>query len=355
MVFRKPYGFLIKYFRLIHVIITGILAFLVSINSKMYTYLVSCIDNPVNRYVARDYINYSIFIYIAIGVLLFFIICLLFKYKDKPRKLYILSILGYVIIAVFMFILFGYFSELPNSIIEQKTIRGYRDVMLITLCFQYLIMIIMFIRGLGFNIKKFNFDKDIQELNLLTEDNEEIEVDVNIDTTDIMRRIRKQKRELGYYFQEYKIIILGMFAIILVIVVANVYNNYKGIFKYYAQGEFFGNVNHIIVNNSYYNIGENKNYVIIGFDIFRYGKQDRLELNNMILKIDDQEYLPNKNICYKFNDLGNCYKKQYINDKSSSYIIVYEVDNLNIEKIQLLYKETYDDIFKVKLNLINQE
>ena len=48
------------------------------------------------------------------------------------------------------------------------------------------------------------------------------------------------------------------------------------------------------------------NYVIIGFDIFKYGKQSRLDINNIVLKIDDKEYLPNKNICYKFNELGNC-------------------------------------------------
>jgi len=355
MVFRKPYGFLIKYFKLIHLIITGILIFLVSSNNLIYSYLNSCIDDPVNRYIANDYINYGLFIWIFIGILLFFIIYLLFKYKDKPRNLYLFSILGYILVAVYMFILFSYFSELPNNVIDQKVIRGYRDIMLVTLCFQYLMIVIMFIRGLGFDIKKFNFGKDIQELNLSNEDYEEVEVDVRIDTTKIMREVRKKKREFGYYFREFRVIILGIFAIILVIVIGIVYNKFKGAFRVYEQNEIVGINNYVTVKNSYYNIDGNKNYVIIGIDMFKYGKQEQLDLTKMVLLMDGKEYIPNRNICYKFNDLGNCYKKQYITDNSLSYIIVYEVDNLNSKKTYLLYKETYENKFKIKLNLENHE
>ena len=355
MVFRKPYGFLIKHFKLIHLIITAILVYLVRCNREIYLFLNSCIEDSVNRYNALSYINYNIYIYITIGILLFFIIYLLFKYKDKPRSIYIFSIFGYVIIGIFMFLLFSYFTGLPNNVIDQKLIRAYRDIMLITLGFQYLVIVIMFIRGLGFNIKKFNFGKDIQELNLSSEDAEEIEVDVNLDTNVIMREVRKRKREFGYFFQEYKIFILVILFIILVIVGYNVYNYLNDVFKVYNQGETIGYVNNITIKNSYYNINSNNSYIIISFDVFKYGKQERLNVNNMILVIDDDEYVPNKNTCYNFNYLGNCYKKQYINDKNSSYILVYEVDNLNIERTYLLYKESYDNSFKVKLDLENYE
>lgn len=353
MVFRKPYAFLIKHFKLIHLIITSILILLVRSNNTIFSYLNSCINDPVNRYNALDYINYSIYIFIIIAIILLFIIYLLFKHKDKPRYLYLFSIIGYIIIAIFMFILFNYFNELPHNIIDQKTIRGYRDIMLITLGFQYLIIVNMFIRTLGFDIKKFNFGKDIQELNLREEDNEEIEVDVKIDTTNIMREVRKKKRELGYYFMEYRVIILGIFAIILVIITANIYNKYKGVFKVYEQNEIVGNINHLAVTKTYYDIKNDKNYVIVAFDIFKYNKKEILNLTNMVLIVDKEQYVPNKNICHIYNELGNCYKKQYITDKVTSYIIVYEVDNLNSKSTYLLYKETYEDKFKIKLNLEN--
>ena len=91
------------------------------------------------------------------------------------------------------------------------------------------------------------------------------------------------------------------------------------------------------------------------FDISKNSQQERLNVANMTLSVNNKEYTPNKNICYKFNNIGNCYKKQYITDKSNTYILVYEVDSLNSEKTYLLYKESYDNSFKIKLDLENYE
>lgn len=355
MVFRKPYGFLIKYFKLIHLIISLILSYLVICNMRIYSFLNDCIGNSSYRYDAFEYINYGIYVLFLLAVVLFFVIYLLFKYKDKPRRLYIFSIVGYILVGIYMFILFNYLKGLPDSIIEQKVIRSYRDIMIITLVFQFVIMIVMFIRGLGFNIKKFNFDMDIQELNLSQEDAEEIEVDVKIDTEGIARNIRKKKRELGYYFNEFKVIILGILLILLIVGGFNLYNNYKDIFAVYKQNDVVGINNSISVIDSYYNEANNKNYVIVKFDVFKSGKKERLNINNLVLKIGKEEYLPNKNICFNFSKLGTCYKKQYVTNNRTSYIITYEVDSLSKKKVYLLYKESYDDLFKIRLDLENYE
>jgi len=355
MVFRKPYAFLIKHFRLIHLVITGILVYLVSQCNEIYSFINSCIDDQVNRYNALQYIKYDIYIYITIGLVLFFIIFWLFRYKDKPRNIYVVSMLGYILVGIYLFVLFSYFTGLPNNIINQKVIRAYRDIMLMILGFQYLIIIIMFIRGLGFDVKKFNFTKDIQELNLTHEDAEEVEVDVNIDTTNIMRGVRKSKREFGYFFQEYKIFILGILFILLVIGGYVGYNYFSKKFKVYNENEVIGVNYSITVKKSYYNIDNDKNYIIVSFDIAKYGREDKLNVNNLVLRIDKDDYAPNKNICYNFDNLGNCYKKQYITNNLSSYILVYEVDALNSERTYLIYKETYENSYKVKLNLENYD
>ena len=355
MVFRKPYGFLIKNFKLIHLIISAILAYIVIFSRRIYLFLNDCINDTVNRYNALEYIDYTIYIFILLVLGLFFVIYWLFKYKDKPRKLYIFSIFYYIAVGIFIFIIFNYFSGLPTNVLNQKTIRAYRDIMMIVLGIQYFIIINMFIRGLGFNIKKFDFGKDIHELNLSTEDVEEVEVDFNVDTTDVMRKVRKKRRELGYFFQEYRIIILGLFTIFLLIIGVNSFKFLRDTFKVYKQNEVIGYVNYVTVNNSYYEINGNDNYVIVKFDIFKYGKKERLNINNMVLMVGKKKYLPNKNICYKFNNVGSCYKKQYITDTSSTYILVYNVDDINSKKTYLLYNESYDDTFKVKLNLENYE
>lgn len=355
MVFRKPYAFLIKHFRLIHLVITGLLVYIVSFSNKIYSFIGDCISDQVNKYNALEFIDYRIYIWILLSMVLFFIIYWLFRYKDKPRTIYMISIFGYLLLGIYFFVLFSYFTGLPNNIIDQKIIRAYRDIMLIILGFQYLIIIIMFIRGLGFDVKKFNFTKDIQELNLTHEDGEEIEVNVNVDTNNIMRHVRKSKREFGYFFQEYKVIILSIIIILLIIIGFVGYKYFSKLLKVYDQGENIGYTNNIVIKNSYYNISNDKNYIIVNFDIFKYGREDRFNVNNMILLVGDNQYLPNKNICYKFDYLGNCYKKQYIDSTSRNYILVYEVNNLNLKNSYILYKESYENSFKVKLNMENYD
>ena len=213
----------------------------------------------------------------------------------------------------------------------------------------------MIIRTLGFDIKKFNFSNDFRELELTHEDNEEVELNINLDASSLLRATRKKKRELGYFYKEYRVIILGIFAIIIVSVGFFTYNNLKDKLKIYHYGEIFGRINYMTISDGYYKIDNEKNYIVIKFDVFKYGIKERLNVNNMILSINNEEYLPNKNICYKFDSIGNCYKKQYINDNSSSYILVYDVDVLNLDKVYLIYKESYDNVYKVKLNLQNYE
>ena len=355
MILRKPYGFLIKHFRLIHLIITGVLFYLTRFSTKIYEYINSCILDMVNRYNALEYINYNIYIYIGIVIVLFLVIFWLFKYKDKPRMVYIVSIVGYIFVGIYMLILFGYFKELPNNIIDQKVIRAYRDICLMSLVFQYIINIIMFIRGLGFDVKKFNFTKDIKELNLTQEDAEEVFVDVNVNTASIMRGVRKQKRELGYFYQEYKVFILGIFAIILFSAGYFGYKYYGDKLRVYHEGDTVGGIYNVVPLQSYFSIDNDKNYIIVNFDILKYGVEDKLDVNSLKIVINNKEYIPNKNICNNFDYLGNCYKKQYITTESKNYILVYEVDSLNLDRTYLVYKEGYEKTYKIKLDLENYD
>ncbi len=69
----------------------------------------------------------------------------LFKHKDKPRRIYIFTIAGYIIIGIFMAILFTYMRGFLNAVVEQKSISFYRDALLITLLFQTYVVIVMLI------------------------------------------------------------------------------------------------------------------------------------------------------------------------------------------------------------------
>lgn len=349
MVLRKPYAFLIKHFRLIHLILTGLLTFLVIQFGRIHTFLNKVIDNAANRYDALSYINNGLVIYIILIIILCFVIYWLLKYKDKPRRLYIFTIIGYVIITVFMMILFNYMNSLTMGVDSEKTVRLYRDILLITLFFQYYIIIVMGIRGLGFDIKKFDFGKDVQELNLNETDSEEVEVNLNVDTTNVIRGVRRQKREFGYFFKEFKWYIIIIMVIIISFLIYRGYNYFVDKYKVYNENDIIGNYNKIIIKDSYYMVDGNDTYVVINFDIYNNGVRNKLNMGNMLLSVGKDKYSADKNICHRFKKLGNCYKSQDITDKLKNYILVYKVDNLNIQKAYILYSESYDNNYRVKL------
>ena len=259
----------------------------------------------------------------------------------------------YGIIAIVIFSTFNYISGFSTSVIDQKTIRLYRDILLITMLLQLLITIIMLVRGLGFDIKKFNFNKDLAELNISQEDAEEVEVNIGIDTTNIMREVRKQKREFGYFFQEYKIFILIILTIVLIIGISKGYSYFNQKLKVYKQNDTVGSYDYITITDSYYQILDDKYYAIVKFSISKDGQKERFNTNKLTLVMGDTKYVPDKTICSKFSALGVCYKKQYITNNKSSYIVAYSIQNLNIKKAYILYDESYDNNYKIKLNMAN--
>lgn len=351
MILRKPYAFLIKHFKLIHLVITGILFYLVLKYRDVYVFLRKCVTDNAYKYNALEYIDYTIYIFILIAILLLGGIYFLLKYKDKPRRQYIFSIGVYIIISIVMLATYGYLRDIVNNLIEQKTIRFYRDITFISILFQYYIIVVMLIRGLGFDIKKFNFGKDVQELNLTDEDGEEIEVNVGIDTTNIVRGIRKKKRELGYFYREYTKYILAIIFIILIILGVKGYNYFNREFKVYNQGDTVGIHDFIKITDSYYDKSDNGNYIIVKFDVYRNGVRQRFDVGKVSLYVNKKKYNADKNVCYKYDVVGNCYKKQYILEKEKSYILVYPVDKIDTKNSYIIYNEDYDNNYKIKLSI----
>ena len=77
--------------------------------------------------------------------------------------------------------------------------------------------ILMIIRGLGINFKKFNFDSDISKFEISESDKEEFELNINFDV-DTARRERKRKlRYFKYLYKENKMVFyIGLSLLILI-------------------------------------------------------------------------------------------------------------------------------------------
>lgn len=362
MIVRKPFAFLIKHFKAIHLFLFGLLVYVCYKYNAIVSFLRNYISTGNGRYDAVNYINYTP-IYVILGaILVMVIIYYLMKYKDKPKKLYLFSIIGYIVVIALFIFLFSYLRTFSSSIIEQKTLRLYRDISLMGLIFQYIIIVIMLIRGLGFDIKKFNFSKDIQELNIDLTDNEEVELVMGFDTNKTKFKIRRFFREFRYFIRE-NILFTGLSLIVIVIILWIIVANYTSKNKVYKENEYFGVDFNMLVNDSYLtkedsslkklSVGSSS-LLVVRFKISS-NHSDVLNPDNFILSIYGKTYSPNNKYCSSLKDIGKCYNKIKLTEQEKEYIFVYLVDDsvLN-KKIYLKYDYGYltnknNSVIKVRL------
>lgn len=217
MIFKKPYAFLIKNFKKIHLILVVTMSFLIFKSYKIFSFFSEYINNNYSAIIDYDthtqYVNGIIFLvlFFTLGILI--AIYYLLHHKNKPRRFYLNGIIYYIILIVYFAFMSNVFKGLFSMSLESKTIRAYHDISLIIMLPQLIFIIYSLITVVGFNIKKFNFGEDLKEFEITEKDNEEFEINVGFEGYKAKRNIRKTIRELKYYFVENKFII-GCIAII---------------------------------------------------------------------------------------------------------------------------------------------
>ena len=137
MILRKPYAFLIKYFKLINIVLAILSSYIVY---KLYN-----ITQVFNEYINNNYsgnyyqgfyseyispLLYLVIILIFIG--LFFII-ILFINKKKPVKMYVSTIVYNIIIIFFLNLVKNTMITMVNTIITAETARVFRDLSVIAI------------------------------------------------------------------------------------------------------------------------------------------------------------------------------------------------------------------------------
>ena len=198
MILKKPYAFLIKNFKKIHLILAITMAYMAY---KTYTIYGFFKDSAANNYYAslgydqrNLYVNFFVILLIIIIIGALAAILYLLNYKKKPRKFYIYSIGFYVLLLIYYGILKGVFSSLLTETIEMQSIRAYQDISFITIIPQAILVIYCLITAAGVTLKKFNFAADLKELEITSSDNEEVEVNINLEGYKTKRNVRKTIR-----------------------------------------------------------------------------------------------------------------------------------------------------------------
>lgn len=340
MIIRKPYAFLIKYFREIHIGLFILMTYLAFKTSGVYMFFRDYIKNGTYTYFSNMTFRYVNILMVIISILLVGVLLLIYflmKRKEKKVLYYLLATIYYGVSFVLFIYFISIFSRLEFTTFSNQSLVIYRDVSMILHYLNYIFLAFAFARGFGFNIKKFNFEKDLKELDIKAEDREEIELKAAIDPEQVGDFLRKRKRNLSYYIRENSYILTVILIVVSLSVISVVSINKFVVNKVYRMGNTI-NIDNVLytVNNAYVintdifgnELKKDAYYVIVDVTLNNKNtKNYTLNISDTRIKIGDKYYYPKLNPGSKFNEFGTVYKKQSLKTNSlENYLIVYEIE-----------------------------
>lgn len=368
MIIRKPYAFLMKYFRKIHILILALGVFIFYKTSTFYSfvkqYMTTGVYNPyiesVKHY-ASDFLYLALILIIAILVT----IVILLKRKKKPIVDYLIVIGEYAFVFIIFIIGARYFNNLDDALIIEKDIRLVRDLLLIGSIPQYITFVWVIIRILGIDLNRFGFKQDEEFNEISEEDREEVEVAVEVDKDVYKRELKKRIRFLKYYYKENTFILNIIISIIFIALVTVISISISQGDKTYKEKRTFNANNYsITINDSYISkydksgniIEKNSSFVIIDVSVENNSESRIMDIEKFLLVSNKYKYVPTLKYNESFKDLGNGYvKKELKKDSTNRFLLIYKVDNKMLDKKIILYYQNvrggFDfNYYKIKLN-----
>ncbi len=351
MIIRKPYAFLIKFFKIIHIILFLLMTYMLFRVRNIYVFFSNFLKTGTYTYVenmASQYVNILMLIASIILVAFVLLIFFLMRQKKKPVFYYLSATIFYFITFISLLVFMSVFSNLEFQAYSNQALVIFRDLAMVLYYLNFYFIVIAFIRGFGFNVKKFNFEKDIKELDITEADREEIEVGTGIDVSKVSNYLRRSKRNIGYYFKENSFILI-VFAVIVVLSITAYISLDKFVFNktFHEQDivavnnfDYKINASYLTNKDKYGNIIKDKNtyYLIVDFNVINKNSESlKLEIKNTRAKIKNDYYYPVTNVSSKFSMLGTNYRTQtLIPNKDNNYIVIYEIKNANIENEKII-------------------
>ena len=359
MILRKPYAFLIKNFKIIHLILSVLMSIIIykftNILSFFNEYLASK-PNVISKNVALSLYPKSIIIYIIIVLAFSIIIMSLMQWKKKPITFYSYLIFTIVGSCAVLYYSYDIISTLEEGLVAVKTLRMVRDLCVVSIIAQSLSLIILIARTMGFDVKKFDFGKEM--LKVSDSDREEFEFDVSFDSDKFKRNFRRNMRNIKYTYKENKLLINLVLGVVFAIICAIIYININIYNKRYGEntmvsvdGFTFGITSSIYtkLDNKGNTISKNDTFVITNIKIKSNINDSSIDTNNFKLYIDKAEYNVSDN--NSLFDLGKIYKNTDISNTFESYILIFKVpDDKMDKKMTLLYKSNKGKNVKFKVN-----
>ncbi len=350
MILRKPYAILIKNFKLIHVILTGLMAYLLYKTwniMQFFSDYFSQGESIVGQDIASSLISFRVYLVIGIIIAGLITVLVLMYLKKKPITYYIYSIITFIFVTVIFVLTKNTIVTMEGQLVSARIARAMSDFVNIAFIAQIIASLMTFVRATGFDIKKFNFVKDLQELDIAVEDNEEFEVDVEVDTDRFKRDLKRRWRHMKYVYVENKLLINIIAAVAVVGLGVFIFFKSGMADKKYKEGQYFYTydfmmkVNRSYITNTDYKmdtLDNYKNLVVLEITTRKLSEPtDHLELAKLELNVGDKHYYPTKAYKNQLKDLGSLYQDEKIPTQSEvTYLLAYEVPTNYLNKSMML-------------------
>lgn len=347
MVLKKPYAFLIKHFRLIHLILAIPLIFITYKTHLVVGFFNDYVSNGYTFQTGTDvssvYINWIMLLSIFLIVLSILAIYYLLKHKEKPVRMYVIMIIFYLLTFIMLCWYSGILAKMSTSVLAAKTARFYRDLSLLIYFPQYIFDIFVIIRAIGFNLKQMDFQSDFKELQITELDSEEVEVGLELENYKAKRFFRRFKREFSYYIAENKFMVTIVSILLLFSLIALFYFNQETYDTVYSNNETFYHKgfnislkDSIITNISYdgTKLKNSKYYLVLKFGIENTSiKNQKLDYDNFAVYCSDKKILPVLDQSEYFIDYAMPYYGKEIKAKTNNdYVLLYSISKKDINK-----------------------
>lgn len=341
MILRKPYAFLIKNFRKIHAVMALCLLYLLYKSSILMNFLndyVSHQPSYVGTEITDNLFNIWMFFIPIIIIIACITVIVLMVNKKKPYKFYFVNIISSILVIIYYAYALNVIGELEIRVMDIRVMRAVRDLIVAVYAFQLISTIITFARATGFNIKQFDFGKDLKELEINEGDREEVEINININTDKAKRDVRRNFRFSKYFYLENKLVINASVAIFLVLLSFSIFMNNHVYNKTYTTTEYFNTKEFTMrIEDAYVTTRDMKGNVITEDDYSlvvlrikikkRFNNDDKLKLDpaKTALKLDGTRYYPIETYRDKLTDIGTTYEGQQIDSEYDYYLLTYHV------------------------------
>ena len=344
MIIKKPYAFLIRHFKIIHLLLLVpiiYLAFKFNDITRFFRDYIIANYQTAEVNIAGSYI--TLFIYLAIAVLIIVnaIIYLLMRSKKKPTTYYSISIIFYIILLASTMLVYSAMSQIEMGNLTETFAGFVKDFTSVLPYPCYILVVATLFKGLGFNVKTLKFDSNIG-LQVTDEDEEEVELRFGSGNETLKKNVVHYLRELKYYVLENKFVFtcLGLVAIIGIFI--SIYLNFQVYNKRYNLHESFALDSFTMTLKESYITDVDQSGIIIDEDHYflavkigitnKTNNPASISKDNFRIFIGDQVLYPQYDRSSRFQDIGKIYQGAELQPKSSDdYVFVYELDKDDIK------------------------